>query len=283
MLFELDSVLSALVYLTTGFALFLVGKLVYRLFHPKVQVNDELVEKDNLAFAISITGYYVGLILAIGSAIIGPSVDLLTDVIDIVLYGAFAIVLLNLSAKVNDKLLLRHFNVHKEIIDDRNVGTGIVEAANFIGTGLIVHGAVIGEGGDLLTALIIWIIGQVLLLLATRVYNLITPYNIHDEIEKGNVAVSVGFAGALIAIANLIRLGTEADFDGWYDHLLTIGFDTLVGFVLLPVVRFLTDKILLPGRKITDELVNQEVPNIGAGVIEGFAYVGGSILLSWCL
>jgi len=52
---------------------------------------------------------------------------------------------------------------------------------------------------------------------------------------------------------------------------------------MLPVARVLTDKILLPGQKLTDELVNQEKPNIGAGIIEAFAYIGGSVLITWCL
>lgn len=284
MLLEIDSVISALVYLAAGFILFIVGKFVFKLFNPQIKVNHELVEADNLAFAVSITGYYIGLVLAIGAAIIGPSAEnILIDLMDIGIYGGLAILLLNVAAFLNDKLLLRHFKVSKEILEDQNVGTGVVEAANYIATGLIVQGAVIGEGGNILTAIVIWAIGQVLLLVTTRVYNWITPYNIHDEIEKDNVAVGLGFAGALIAIGNLIRLGTAADWTGWEDHLLTIGFDTTVGLILLPIVRLFTDKILLPGQKITDELVNQEKPNIGAGLIEGFAYVGGSVLLSWCL
>ncbi|MEL6534324.1 MAG: DUF350 domain-containing protein [Bacteroidota bacterium] len=284
MLLEIDSVLSALVYLVAGFILFIIGKLVYNLFHPGIKVNDELVEKDNLAFSASLTGYYIGLILCIGAAIIGPSAEnIWIDLMDIGLYGALGIVLLNVAAIFNDKALLRHFKVKKEIVEEQNIGTGIVEAANFIATGLIVQGAIIGEGGNILTALAIWVIGQVLLLVASWVYNLITPYNIHDEIKKGNPGVALGFGGALIAIGNLIRLGVEADWEGWSEHLLTIGFDTGVGLVLLPIVRLVTDKILLPGRSITDELVNQEKPNIGAGLIEGFAYIGGSVLLSWVL
>lgn len=284
MLLEIDSVLSAFVYLAAGFILFVLGKWAFNLFHKNINVNHELVEKDNFAFSISLTGYYIGLILAIGSAIIGPSSgDIWTDLMDIGIYGGIAIILLNVAAILNDKIILRKFDVKKEIVDQQNKGTGIVEAANFIATGLIVQGAVIGEGGDLLTALAIWALGQVLLIITAWVYNLITPYDIHDHILKGNVAVALGFGGALIAIGNLIRLGVEADWNGWEDHLLTIGFDTLVGLLLLPIVRFFTDKILLPGRSISDEIVNQEHPNLGAGLIEGFAYVGGSILLSWCL
>ena len=62
-----------------------------------------------------------------------------------------------------------------------------------------------------------------------------------------------------------------------------VALDTSIGLVLLPLARFLADKILLPGQKLTDEIVNQERPNHGAALIEAFAYIGGSILICWSL
>jgi hypothetical protein len=48
-------------------------------------------------------------------------------------------------------------------------------------------------------------------------------------------------------------------------------------------MRLITDKILLPGEKLTDEIINQEHPNVGAALVEAFAYIGGSVLITWCL
>jgi len=279
----LDSILTSLIYLVEAFALFMIGKFIYDQFHRNIKVNHELVEKDNLAFAISLTGYFIGLTLVIGGAIVGPSYGLWEDLLMIGVYGILGIVLLNLAAILNDKLLLSQFKVHKEIIEDQNVGTGVVEAANFIATGLIVYGAIVGEGGGIITALVLWVFGQAILLVVGKVYDAITPYKIHDLIEKDNIPVGIGFAGALIAVANLIRAGFEADFDGWFDHLINVGVDTGLGLLLLPILRYFTDKVLLPGRSINDEIANQEHPNVGAGLIEAFAYVGGSVLLAWCL
>lgn len=279
----LDSALTALVYLAACFILFLLGKWAYQLFHRKVNVQHELVEKDNFAFAIAHVGYFIGLLLAIGSAIVGPSNGLVQDIIDIFLYGILAIVLLNLSIYINDKLILRRFSMYKEIIEDQNEGTGVIEAANGIATGLIIFGAVSGEGGGVVTALVFWAIGQVLLMLTAWVYNLILPYNVHDYIENDNVAVGLGVAGALISIANLIRYGLMTDFFSWSESLINVGLDVGLGLLFLPLVRMFADKILLPGRNLTDELINQEHPNIGAGLIEAFAYIGGSVLITYSL
>ena len=279
----LDNALTSVVYLAACFLLFFVGKLLYGVFHRQVRVKYELVDNDNLAFAVAHVGYFVGLILAISGAIVGPSEGLVTDLIDIGLYGLLAILLLNLSVIVNDKILFPRFSVYREITEDRNVGMGAIEGANAVGTGLIVLGAVAGEGGGVLTAVVFWLVGQVLLVVTAYVYRAIVPYDVHQQVEQDNVAVGLGFAGALISIANLIRFGLSGDFFSWGDSLLDVGVDVGIGLLFLPVVRWLTDRILLPGRKLTDELVNQETPNIGAGLIEAFAYVGGSVLITLCL
>lgn len=280
---------DAVVYIAVGFVIFYLGKLTYQLLNRGFSVKEELVEKDNLAFSFAHVGYFIGLLLAIGSAIVGPSRGLVNDVIDILMYGVLAIILLNLSIWLNDKIILRKFCVKKEIIEDRNSGTGVIEGAISIASGLIIFGAVSGEtelGGwasGILTAVVFWAAGQVALFITAAVYQFITPYDVHDHIERDNVAVGVGFAGALIAIANLIRFGISGDFEGWGVTFSEAGFELVLGIILLPVMRFLTDKILLPGQRLTDEIVNQEHPNVGAAIIEAFAYIGGSVLITWCL
>ncbi len=283
----LDGALTTLLYVLASFVLFVVGKLVYQLFHPKVKVGHELVEKDNLAFAFAHVGYFVGLLLSIGSAVLGESDGLVQDTINIAIYGSISIVLLNLSIVINDKVILSKFDLKKEIFQDQNVGSGIVEGANAVATGLIVLGAIHGEGsgagGPIVTVLLYWLLGQGILFLTTKVYNLITPFDIHEHIEKDNTAVAVGYAGAIIAIANLIRSALMHDFENWITTLEDFGIEVGIGLIFLPIARFLADKILLPGQNLTDELVNQEKPNIGAALVEAFAYIGGSMLIVWAL
>ena len=52
---------------------------------------------------------------------------------------------------------------------------------------------------------------------------------------------------------------------------------------MLPIVRFLTDKVLLPTVRLTDEIANQEVPNVGAAFIEALSYIGAALVISWCV
>ena len=271
------------IYLISAFVLFWIGKLVKDLTTTSYSVREELVEKDNAALGVAMAGYYFGLIMAIGGTLSGPSQGLENDLIDIGIYGLLAIILLNLSRLVNDGLILHGFKIRDELIDDQNAGTGVVIAASYIATGLVIFGAVSGEIGGIVTTVIFWALGQAALILAGLVYEWITPYSIHDEIEKDNVAAGVAFAGALVGIGVIVFHASAGDFISWTINLQDFAIEVVAGLILLPIVRFISDVILLPGQKLTDEIANQEHPNLGAGFIEATSYVGASFLIVWSL
>ena len=280
---NLDHFLSSFIYLGSCFAILAVGHWVFILFRRSYAIQSELVEKDNAAFALVLCGYYLGLTFSIGGVIAGPSAGLENDLIDMLVYGPLAIILLNLSALINDRFILSEFNIKKEILQDQNCGTGVVEFAIFIATGLNIFGALYGLGGSIVTAVVFWFVGQTVLILASKYYNFITQYNIHEQIENDNVAVGIGFAGALIAIGNLLRAASAENFISWQDNLTTFIIFIGIGVILLPVIRTLTDRILLPGRSLSDELVNQVKPNQGAAFLEASSYIGSSFLITWCI
>ncbi|TNE27425.1 MAG: DUF350 domain-containing protein [Bacteroidetes bacterium] len=278
-------------YAVGAIALIWFAKYMLTSFRKNLNIRQELTEHDNLAFALAIVGYFVAVIIVIASAIVGPSHGWTQDMLALFFYGSIAILLLNLSAMLNDKIILRNFSIRDEIFRDQNAGMGAIEAGNYIASALIVFGAVSGSGVDffpelssgywlsgLITAVVFWMVGQILLFGFTHFYNLIVPFNIHDEIEKDNAAVGVSYAGVLIAVGLLIGSGISGDFVSWADHFTWLGIEVGIGLIALPLIRWITDVILLPGAKITDELVNQEKPNVGVGIIEAFAYVGGAAI-----
>lgn len=280
---DLDNLVSAAIFIIVFFIFFFIGKVINDLLHREYKLNFELVEKDNAALALAVVGYYFGLVLAIGGTIAGPSAGLVEDLFDLVIYGILSIILLNISWFLCDKLILYKFRVSEELIRDHNQGTGVVSAGISVASGFIIYGAVSGEGGGIWTVLVFWALGQVLLILAGLVYELITPYNVHEEIEKDNVAAGVSFAGALVSIGVIIGLAGEGDFTAWsIDLPVYIGFAVL-GLVLLPIIRLLTDKVLLPTVKLSDEISAQEKPNVGAAYVEAFSYIAAAFIINWCV
>ena len=279
---SVDQIVAGFVYLAVVLGLLAVGKWAYDALHRRFTLRVELLEKDNLALAVTVAGYYLGLVIVLGGVVSGPaSISLLDDVVGLVIYGGLAIVLLNLSAWVNDRLVFSRFDNEREIVEDRNVGVGILEGASYVAVGLITAGALSGEGG-MAPGLVFWVTGLAALVVAGVLYDRITPYDLHDRIEGNNVAVAVAFAGVLVGFGNVIRLAGEGDFVSWNESLAEFGYYLVVGLVLLPFVRLFADKVLLPGARLTDELV-QEQPNLGAGVIEGVTYLAASILIGLTL
>lgn len=280
---HLTDILNTLTYIALFIAMLWLGKWAYRLINPKINIGNELLEKDNLAFGMVQVGYYAGLLAALGGVLIGPSQGILFDSIDIGVYGLLSIVLLNLSALINDKLVFHKFSIKKEVLIDQNKGTGLIEGANYLATGLMVHGAVMGQGGGIVSTLVFWSLAQVGFVLAARVYALATPYDIHAQIEKDNVAVGIGYSGALIAMAYLFMTAIKGDLVSYADHLTNLAVDGAIGFLFLPLARWATDKVFFPTHNLTDEIVNQQHPNLAAGLIEAFAYIGGAVLIGWLL
>ena len=275
-------VLEALVLIVSSMVLLAVGKAVFAMTNRRFNLREELVERDNPAMGLVVAGYLLGLALAIGGALSGPSRSLERSLIDLVQYGAAGIVLLHLSAWINDKVILSRFDNIKEIVEDRNCGTGAVVAANHVAVGLIVYGSMLGQG-TLLTALAFWGMGQVALIIMALIYRAITPYDVHEQIEKDNVAVGVAFAGVLVATANVVRFAIQGDFISWKQDLIFFATVIVIGAIMLPVARFVTGKIILTGASLTHELANQAKPNLGVGFIEASVYVAASFIIGWCL
>ena len=277
-----DQILTGFIYLAVVLVLVVIGKWVYTALHRGFVLRTQLLEKDNLAMALTIAGYYLGLAIVLGGVVSGPGSGMLTEnVIDVVIFGLVAIALLNLSGWINDKIIFSRFDNQKEIIQDRNIGMGAIEGGNHVAVGLITAGALSGEGG-LLSGAVFWVLGQVGLIVAALLYNKMTSFDLHHEIERDNTAVGVAFAGVLIGFGNIIRLAGEGDFVSWTQSLSEFGYYAVVGLLLLPLVRLFADKVLLPGARLTDELV-QDVPNVGAGAIEATTYLAASILIGLTL
>ena len=288
---NIDSVVSSISLTTIFYILFYIAKKAHDFLHKYYNLVEELVDRDNPAMALAIVGYYAAVVIGVGGSLIGPSFGLVQDIIDLVVYGLLSIILLNISWFVCDKLILYKFKMEEELIRDRNQGTGAVSFGISVATGFIIFGAVSGEGGNIWTAVIFWGIGQIILIMAGFVYNFIISYDLHEQIEKDNVAAGVSFGGALISIGIIVGVAAEGDFYSWSTDISWFIFMAVVGLMLLPIIRIITDKLLLPTVNLSDEIIGLKRdktkeamgPNVGAAYIEAFSYIAAACIICWCI
>jgi uncharacterized membrane protein YjfL (UPF0719 family) len=264
-----------------GFFWFWLGQLTYRKFFRHLNLNLELFVKDNPATAIALVGYYLGIVIALGGVLGQTNNTLLGQLLNSITYGVAVIILMLVGASIGDRFILRHCDAAREIKEERNTGAALVEAGNHIANGLILSAALAGETGSFEIGLICWLIGLGIVVLVSFVYPRVVAYNVFYEIkERNNPAAGVALAGLLIATGNIIRVALSPEFQGWLSWL-QYGLNLLFCLALLLAIRWFADLILVPGVKISDEIIHQEIPNLGAGLIEAFAYLAASLLIAW--
>lgn len=260
--------------------LFTLAKWALEIITP-YKISAELTEKDNAALAISYCGYFIGITIIFIGALLGPSEGMFQDLLNVGLYTLMGIVLLNLSHIINDKLILHTFVNEKELIEDQNAGTGIVQFGSYVASGLIIAGSIHGEGGGVDTAIVFFLLGQVALIIFSKIYNLITPFNIHDELEQDNVAVGAAFGGTLVALGIILMNAAQGDFESWTYNLSLFVIKALIAFILLPLFRWLLDKIFINHADLNHEISVDK--NLGAGILEMANAIGFASILFFLL
>lgn len=269
-------ILQAVSFLGLFLAILVLAKLANDILTP-YSIDLQLTKRDNLALSVSLAGYFIAVVIIFVGALLGPSKGLINDLLLIGGYSIGGLLLLNFSRFINDKLILHKFSNVKEIIEDQNAGTGAVQFGSYVASGCIIAGAIHGTGGGPLTALVFFLLAQVLLIVFGLLYNVITPYDIHEEIEKDNVAAGVAFGGGLVALGIVLMRASSGSFISWGANLRSFGIDAALIFVLLPLMRIFFDRIILPGARLDTEIEKDK--NIGAAILEAGVMVSFSSVL----
>ena len=277
----------SLCYVVLGAVILIVAKLCNDILTP-YNLDRELTTRDNQAVGLSLTGYYAGVMIIFLGAAVGADYDelaldkLLNEMLLDTTYALGGILLLNLGRKILDRMILRQFSIYKELVEDKNVGTGAVLCGGYIATALILAGGIYGDippeaafagpWTGAVTALCYFIVGQVTLVFFSLFYQLITKYDIHSEIEKDNVAAGVAFAGNMVALGILLLKATAHHFESFQASLIEYVSLATIGFVALFLMRQLVDHGLLPQTSIAHEIGVDR--NLGAAWIEGVVAIG---------
>ena len=261
----IPKVVVPLSFIALYLVIFVLAKSALKLLE-KYSFNVQIADQKNTAVGVAFTGYLLAITIIFIGALAGPTQGWLNDILLVAQYSILGCVFLLISRIINDKLILSQFENYKELVDDKNAGTGAVVFGSYVASGLVVAGAIHGEGGGMLTATVFFILGQLALVLFTRLYNVITPYCIHDEIEKDNVAVGVAFGGTLVALGAILMNGASGGFYSWSYNLSKFAIMSVGAFVLLPAARIFMDKVLIPKYDLNHALAKDA--NLAAGLLE---------------
>jgi uncharacterized membrane protein YjfL (UPF0719 family) len=266
------------VQVLSGLLFFWLAQRLYQLVFRRINLNEELFVRDNVAAAVALAGYFLGVLLALGGVIPGGE-DV--TLVDLFYRGGAVILFMLLGAFISERCILRRCDCFKEICNDRNLGAGFVEAGTHVANGLLLSSALAGDSGSWAAALVSWLVGMLVLALVARLYPRLARFDVYGEIQaRNNAAAGLALAGFLVGAGNILRTSFAGDFTGWQQSLPQYAITLVVCFLLLGIVRWLTDLILVPGVTLSSEIAEQSVPNIGAGLMEAFCYIAASFLIA---
>ncbi len=257
-----------------------------------VDSRNELAEKDNLAFGLTLAGGAGAVALVLAAATAGdPAIDFAEELGVVALYAVLGLVLLKVGMLINDWVVFNEFSL-KDAINGGNAAAGTAQAANLIAIGVLVNAAIGYSEGDLATAVatvvIVFLLAQIVLLGVTRLRGLI--YAKRNEgakwqaaIDGGNTALGVRYAGHLIGTALAVSAAggmivylvpPDAGMVALYAALLGLAV-VLAGVLLL--LSMLAQRAILHGIDVVEEVDVQA--NIGVAAIEAAVFIGVGLVM----
>ena len=255
----------ALVYLGVALLVILLGRRIYSASR-RYELKDELAKTDNPAVAIAFAAYLFALGgVLFGVLTAGGLAHLGMDLLDLAVTGLVGALLLIGNQLAMDRFSFPSFSLPTAIAE-RNIAAALVQAGGYLGSGMVIAEAIQIEGLSfslrLLDASIFFVATQMAFLVFTKIYQRLTPFALHAEIERGNVAVAISYGLSLVATGHMLAYAVSQTAS-----LVVLAAWFVGSTVALHCYRWLFDKIMLPGHDLNHELVRDQ--NWGVALVEG--------------
>jgi hypothetical protein len=243
-----------------------------------VDTTEELSKHDNFAFGISVAGSIAALGIVLTGAITGEAApSLQIEIIGMLCYGVFGLLLIKVGRFVHDKFCLPEFD-KTEQIKQQNVAVGIVDAAGAIATAIVIRAVLLWVEGLSVTTFVAilsgFLVAQAMLILVTRIREQQYARNNQDSslqlaFSQGQVALAIRYAGQVISTALAVTAASHflvyqpqaivTNLIGW----LVVG---IVMTILVTILTAIAKRLILWGINLVEEVDIQH--NIGVASIE---------------
>jgi len=272
-------------------AIILLGAMRFLLgLTSQVNSTQELAQKDNFAFGVSVAGSILALGIVLTGAITGENASsYMMEIIGMLAYGTYGLVLIKVGRIIQDKVALQHLN-KSQLIKEQNLTIGIVDAAGAIATAIIIRAVLLWvDGLSIATFVAItsgFIVAQAVLVLVTRLRERKYAANnqedcLQEALSEGQLALAIRYSGQVISTALAVTAAS---------HFLVYSPETLVmnligwlvfGIIMTLLVALLTSlakRIVLWGINLVEEVDQQH--NIGVASIEMATSISIALILT---
>lgn len=255
-----------------------------------INASDELLKKDNAAFGLSLAAVTFAVTVLLSGTIYGDMEGGMTgSAVAIGVYGVVGIVLMALARIIFDKIALPDISLREEI-SKGNIAVAICDAGNVLAAAIILRALMIWITDNTMEALVALLAGyaisQAVLTGTTRLrlkmFSVIHQgRSLQDELQKGNIALALSFAGRKIGTAFAISVAANLVVYEVYDiklFLLPWLAVSLAVILVLKLLAFAAERIILYRVNIFHEILEQR--NIAIGALQGIIYLSLAVLLA---
>ncbi len=242
---------------------------------------DHLIEEEgNLAVALSRSGLYLGIALGMCGVLIGHSKGLMLDIIAQLKYGAMVSVLFVGARAFNDYVILRSVRNSNEV-KNGNLAVALIQFGAFVATGFIAMASMIGESGGPQSALAFFVVGQLILWAVVLIYEWWTPWNVHEEVRKGNPACGFLIGSLMIAVSIALFNAVSVEFRGWWPTFLVFGVHAVAAVVIMIALSVSVDRVFFAGTNIETEVVRDQ--NLAAILVVTSIKIVGALMINFAI
>jgi uncharacterized membrane protein YjfL (UPF0719 family) len=255
-----------------------------------IDSSDELLNKDNPAFGISLAGVILAVTILLGGTMYGdPREDLLESSAFLLAFGVVGIILMAFTRIIFDKVALPDISLRDEI-KKGNMAVAIADTGNVLAAAIIISAIMIWVTDNSLEGLVALLVGygisQIILTGSTYVRRKFFSFmysgrSIQEELKSGNTALALAFAGRKIGTAFAISMAANIVVYEVYD-IKTIFLPWIavcIAFILIvQVLSYIAERIILFKVNTVAEILDDR--NIAVGAIQAVIYASVAILIS---
>jgi len=274
---------ETVVYVLIAFVfLIIIKKITDLLVKKEFNADYEIEENNNIAIAIRRAGLYLGFSIGFAGSLSGEATGTLIESylaqgIDLALITVFMFI----SFFISDKVLIPGINNTKAVFQN-NSAVASAEAGLFIATGVVASASFSGEG-SMLSSIIFFGLGQLVLIFMSYLYEALTAYSVQEELKKSNTAAGVMLGGMLIAMSLILNASISGPSHELIPDIISFGYTTLAGIILvLFFFNKVMDKFFFANANIEKEI--KEDQNLAAIIVTvsikiAIAFIISSVLI----
>lgn len=255
-----------------------------------IDASKELLTKDNPAFGISLAAATFGVTIMLSGTIYGSPDDSAFDAISsFAVFGLAGIAMMAVTRLIFDKITLPRINLRDEIVAG-NKAVAIADAGNILAMAIIIRAIMIWVTVNSLEGVLAllggYAVSQFLLaamtILRMKVFGKISQGAcLQEELQKGNIALALRFAGRKIGTAFAIATAAQIVVYEEYEIIPILAAWLLASIAVIivwEILCFVAEKIILFRVNDNDEVIRQR--NIALGALQGIIYISLGLLIA---